>query len=374
MHGVQERWAPIADQDDEASRSTRSAATRFLSDLLQSPNLTVLAGLGTSLSLPGAPTMSDLWFAAAELADFDAVSAEVGDTQGDVELLLSRCEMLASIKPESAAAAFKREAEQLIFSRCRFVNNTTEVTTHQNFLRRVARRSTRLQRTQLFTTNYDIAFEVAAASLGYLIIDGFSYTTPRTFDAGYFDYDFVRRRVGVPTSDYVPEVFALHKLHGSVNWDSSGTRVIQVDLPTHPVLIFPRQSKYELSYELPFLESMARFQASLRQPNIGVLVIGFGFRDKHLVEPILGCLRANPTARIAVVDIALKASTVEGYGTVRRIGEQGDPRLVLINGSFQDFVSLLPDLAQRSESERQEQLIRDLLADRSESLRESADE
>ncbi len=368
MAGVPESWSPISNDKEADNREARAALVRFLSDLLQSPDLAVLAGLGTSLCIQGAPTMGDLWTNATRLPDFEEVCAEVGvpaGEAGDVELLLSRCEMFAAIKPEAKCSAFKVAAEHLILDRCCFVSMATSVPIHQDFLRRVARRSTRLHRTQLFTTNYDLAFEVAAASLGYLLIDGFSYTAPRTFDAAYFDYDFVRRGVGASTPEFVPEVFALHKLHGSVNWDSASGRITQVGKPNRPVLIFPRQSKYELSYELPFLESMGRFQACLRQSNVGVLIIGFGLRDKHLVEPVMGCLRANPTARIAIVDIAARTSASDAFVTIRRLAERGDSRLAVVNGSFEALTSLLPDLAQRSEAERQEQLVRELLSERS---------
>jgi len=367
MAGLREPWSSLDGDREGEHREARDLFVRFMSDLLQSPDLTVLAGLGTSLCIPGAPTMADLWKQVANLRDFEEVCSEVGVSpteNGDVELLLSLCEMFAAIKPAAKSAAFKLEAEHAIFDRCRFVEAGAPLPIHQDFLRRVARRSTRLHRTQLFTTNYDLAFEVAAASLGYLLIDGFSYTTPRTFDAAYFDYDFVRRTVGATGPEFVPEVFVLHKLHGSVNWDGSGRRISQVDEPDKPVLIFPRQSKYELSYELPFLESMGRFQATLRQPNVGVLIVGFGLRDKHLVEPIMGCLRANPTARIAIVNVAARSSSTDAFTTVRKLAERGDPRLAVVNGSFEAVTSLLPDLAQRSEAERQEQLVRELLAER----------
>jgi hypothetical protein len=368
LAGIPEAWAEIPlHQDDAASRVARTAVTRFLSDLLQSSTLMVLTGLGSSLCIDGAPTLSDLWTGVQALPLFAKVLADTrwsSTDDGDVELLLSKCEMLATIDHDSPSASFKTSAESFIFERCRFIGPDSHLQTHQDFLRRVARRASRFQRTQLFTTNYDLSFEAAATSLGYLIIDGFSFTAPRTFDASYFDYDFVRRASPGRPPEFVPEVFVLHKLHGSVNWDASSPRIIQADRPVAPALIFPRQSKYELSYELPFLESMSRFQSALRQPTLGLLVIGSGLQDKHIVEPLLACLRANATARIAVVDPSVRTSDSTGHRSFREATERGDQRVALINGTFDSFVSLLPDLVPLSEAERQEQVIRDLLVGR----------
>lgn len=343
----------------------RVPLTGFLSDLLQSPTLMLLCGLGTSLHLAHAPTMDDLWSAVADLPDFGQVLSDTRWPSGDdrdVEALLSRCDMLASLDDESACAKFRPVAERKIFELCHFVDPSSSLQPHQDLLRRVARRSARLPRTQIFTTNYDTAIETAAASLGYLIVDGFSYTTPRTFDPAYFDYDFVRRGGTQRRIDFVPEVFILHKLHGSVSWNKTSTGVVQADVVKVPVLIFPRQSKYELSYELPFLESMSRFQTGLRQPNVGLLIIGSGLRDKHLVEPILACLRSNPTARVAVVDPGVHTTSTPGHRVIRTVAERGDPRLALISATFDQFVTLLPDLAPLSEAERQERVVHDLLA------------
>lgn len=49
------------------------------------------------------------------------------------------------------------------------------------------------QRAKIFTLNYDLLFEQAAAKGGYVVIDGFSFSMPRTFSGVYFDYDIVVR-------------------------------------------------------------------------------------------------------------------------------------------------------------------------------------
>src|SRR5690606_9915355 len=85
--------------------------------------------------------------------------------------------------------------------------------------------------------------------------------------------------------NFVQRVFHLHKLHGSLNWERNlkNNSVIITDEPNEPLLIYPREAKYEDSYEQPFFEMMARFQRALRQSNDTMLIcIGYSFNDKHV--------------------------------------------------------------------------------------------
>ena len=100
----------------------------------------------------------------------------------------------------------------------RFLDVEDEVDLHADFLRRLVRRSTRKLRTKVFTTNYDLCFEYAARKGRYVIVDGFSHTTPQVFDSLYFSYDIVKRESSPDSHDFIPNVFHLYKLHGSVDW------------------------------------------------------------------------------------------------------------------------------------------------------------
>jgi hypothetical protein len=364
---VGDDWVQLETTGSDTSDRTRAVLVRCFTDLLQSPTLGVLCGLGTSLYIrtpAPAPTMEALWDAATRLPDFEAARSSCAypaSAGTDLELLLSRCEMAAELDPLSPCEAFRQMAESMIVERCSFVTKDTKLDHHQAFLRRAVRRSGRLGRAQVFTTNYDEAFEYAAASIGYVVIDGFSYTVPRHFDPNYFDYDFVRRSHDGSPADYVPEVFYLHKLHGSVNWDASSSPIVQTTRPTRPLLVFPRQSKYELSYQRPFLDSMGRYQTMLRQPNLGLLIIGFGFHDKHLVEPVLSALRSNASLRLVVVDPSLPQSSNSSVAALRAVVQSGDSRVTLVAAQFEDLQVLIPDIAPASDAERREQQLREIL-------------
>jgi hypothetical protein len=210
-----------------------------------------------------------------------------------------------------------------------------------------------LPRTQIFTTNYDLVFERAADRSGFRLVDGFTLTEPRRFEGGSFDLDFVRRRIGErPMLE--PNVVQFMKLHGSVDWDSSTGQIERRSDPAEPILIYPAQSKFQLSYELPYLECMARFQMALREPDVGLIIVGSGFRDEHLAGPISAAIRSNVGLRIVVVGPNVETNANPHLAFMRELVERGDRRLTLFAGTFDQFTSVLPDVAPRDEREEHE--------------------
>ena len=371
------RWvstdADEANQDKANEVSTsRLKLKQALTEILLSENLVVLAGLGTSLHVtdgndkPVAPSMSDLWAAVEQASGkgFEGIKSSVcyrspGD-RDDIELLLSQCQMAERFSPSKAVNEFMARAESLIVEKCRFVTESTKLGGHESFLRKAARRSTRLPRLRLFTTNYDLCFEAAASHVRFVAVDGFSHTQPQEFDGLHFSYDFVRRGHDREAPEYIPNVFHLYKLHGSVDWELKGTQVVKTLQPQKPLIIYPRYSKFESSYDQPFLEMMSRFQLSLRQPNTGLLVIGVGFKDHHISQPVMSAVRANVGLKAAIVSPSLKKKGNENasIATVNSLIEKGDWRLTLIASTFEHLVSFLPDLVAETEEELYRQRVR----------------
>lgn len=336
---------------------------RFLSDVLLAENLIVLCGLGSSRSATNndgdtlAPSMDGLWRdAKAKAGDaFPGICDEARFTNpapaDNIEALLSACQLAHAYRESVRLATFISETEALIVKKCRFVNQETDLSTHATFLRKVARRSSRQPRLKLFTTNYDLCFEAAANLIHFLVVDGFSHANPQEFDGSYFGYDFVRREQDKESPDYIPNVFHLYKLHGSVDWELKDQRIRRTETPARPLIIYPQHSKFELSYSQPFLEMMARFQLGLRQPNTGLVVVGFGFSDSHIAQPILSAVRSNVGLRCLIVDPVLEQSPDAYVTEFARLAMAGDHRLGLFGGTFQDLVPRIPDLVAETEAE-----------------------
>jgi hypothetical protein len=286
---------------------------------------------------------------------------EPGET--NIEELLSRCDALAQIRSDPGAAAFRGRAIAQILERCRRIQtDRASLRAHMEFLRRISRRRARDSRAQLFTTNYDIAFERAASHLGFIPLDGFSFSSPRRFDARFFDYDIVKRagEDSEPTG-FIPGVFQYAKLHGSVDWQSGpdGTTINEAVAAKDAALIYPTRAKYQLSYQQPHLELMARFLACLREPNTCLVVLGFGFNDAHVTAPVLAAL-VSSHLRVVVVSPSAETSltnpTHESW--IELAARSGHSDLAFMAGKFDEFVELIPDLRALNSAEVLERAVR----------------
>lgn len=404
-------WAPVnltPAPPDDPTREARLVAERSVADLLQCDHVVVLAGLGTSLCIKDPadegkslfPTMGVLWDAASTKVGqdvFERVQKDVGFAEGrNIEALLSRCQMklglstkLSTEEPIVGSASttnaspdikkFVEQVEEVIYNECRkdLAADATQV--HEDFLRRLVRRAPRRPRANLFTTNYDVCFETAAARIGLPVIDGFAFSLPPRFYPEVFDYDIVTTSSYSKEPDFVPRLIRLFKLHGSVDWHLENGAIIKKLDTTSPVLVYPREGKYAASYSQPFLEIMSRLQGLLRQRNVGLLSICCGFNDLHIAEPVLSAVKANPSLRIVVCapDLCAKdAQDLSGNLSTRGATQanqvlyqfdhligSGDSRITLINGFFPDLVRLMPTMVAQTDAEQHEARIKKLEAD-----------
>lgn len=366
-------WADLRPHDEEAdgeSADLREAVSRRLERVLLSERLMFLLGSGASIGLRSgdgtlsAPSMADLWDAASSLKGFDKalnlVSQEVAGRK-DIESLLSAVQSSLSLTTDAILEEFLRASEQAIAVKCRFVDSRTKLPAHETLLRRIAGRSTRLLRPQLFTTNYDLAVEEAASRTNFKLIDGFELRENGRFDGANFDLDFVRRRSGEPPQ-LESSVGQLMKIHGSVDWDQSDGVLRKSANPQTPCLIYPAQNKFRLSYDPPSLECLARFQMSLREREVALVVAGFGFNDVHIAAPIRAAVQANIGLQLVVVSPRCDISDNEEVAFVRDLAEAGDARITLFACGFNTFARLLPDISGRDERDAHEERLANVRA------------
>lgn len=353
-------WRELVAEDaaDEAkqeeARKAKDELKNVLLASLQMQHLVVLAGSGASQSA-GGPSMQDLWNGAvgeAPTADAKRTAGKVNHDLMDrnIETLLSRVEAFLQVSQDENVSSFLDASKQVILDRCSTFLDPAKLETHKTFLHRLSRRRVRDQRLRVFTTNYDLCFEMAAAELGGVALDGFSFTAPRRYDPRFFGYDIIRRpRNGDDLGHYLEGVFLLYKLHGSVNWarEREGT-IYEKDkpVPAEACLIYPATGKYQRSFVQPHLESMAQYLAALREPNTCLLAMGFGFNDDHLAEPLLAAVQSNPHLRLIVADPKSDTNATNGNRYWKRFLElSGHGEDVwLIKASFGEFAQMVPDL------------------------------
>jgi len=375
-----------SDEDKQKEASRAKAAQEELKQVLltslQMQHVVVLAGSGTSLGpTTKGPSMWDLWDHAVNSnpgpgdtirtptpkakAVIETVKYKPGKGKENIEELLSLCEAYHQVHPaETAIDEFLTASKKTVLDKCTaFIDlqDDKQLAAHRTFLHRLSRRRVRDSRLKVFTTNYDRCFELAASRQGLVVVDGFSFTEPRHFDPRFFQYDIVRRpttgdEVGTPLEG----VFHLYKLHGSVNWERSSDVDIEVVAKPDPkkaCLIYPAKGKYQQSYVQPHLELISQYLSVLREPNTCLIVVGFGFNDNHLSEPILSAVRTNPHLRLVIVNPLADDLTARPNETNRYWDElfslaQQNGDVWFINSYFGDFAGRIPDLKSLTPAER----------------------
>ncbi|MBD7989418.1 SIR2 family protein [Ochrobactrum sp. Sa2BUA5] len=404
-----------ADPDDASSKRTPGAKGRvneILTQAIHSTNVLTLLGSGASFCAKNpdprrAPSMGDLWHAVREcickddLVDyskFDSVVLDVIGTlpperdgkrqAGDIENLLSLCKMKLELMEVHAERNEKSDrespirnlknfievAEGAILEKVDFVDQATDLSAHKGLFQKFAKRAVDKPRVKVFTTNYDLCIEEAASRLGVVLVDGFSHSAEQRFNRDYFQHDIVRRQSSGTKADYIDGVFHLYKLHGSIDWRRRAESTVIRSLANHPdlkpVLIYPRSTKYQEAFETPFLDMFAAFQTALREPDTALLIAGFGFADDHISSPIWSALESNLSLRVVLVDPSfIPAARLDSYSAadhlldvglparkyqnrMARLLLEGDPRVTLLNGRFEDLVDAMPAITGETDRQR----------------------
>lgn len=340
-------------------------------------NLLVLSGAGSSIGIGEGDKvgllMSQLWQKAENkyiIKDSEDIkedgfkliceAVEFDSSKWDLEALLSQidghCKFSKDKKvklneKDVALSEIRKQIFDLIKNCCSLNMPLKGDFPHKQFLEKLLQRKQTNPRVKVFTLNYDLLFEYAANEVNAIVIDGFSFTMPRTFSGRYFDYDIVQREGSKlqEEDNFIQRVFHLHKLHGSVNWERKVTEnkneVIISEEPKDPLMVYPREAKYEDSYEQPFFEMMARFQRNLRLNNDTILIcIGYSFNDKHINAAILEALNQNPGFRLAVIDPLFFSD--KASNTLKEITKAAmeSERIMMISETFTDFANHFPEI------------------------------
>ncbi len=307
--------------------------------------------------------MGDLWNACTGIANHRGVVKSVNHPREekraeDIEHLLSLCLFYTKLHGDQSnegkvVKAYQILAETEISKLCReFIGDGQKLMPYVELLQKLVPRRNDFPRTKFFTTNYDLCLEKAAEILGMPYLDGFSFGFPRQFHGRWLDYDFVRRGKDKAGAEFLDGVFQLLKLHGSIDWEhiEGSNVVIRKPETKKPHLVYPRDEKFALSYEQPFLEMISRFQSALREPDTCLIVAGFGFNDHHLVQPIRTALLTNPSSfKLVIADheIESKLEPTKGYTSWLELAacQEAGADITFVEGPFKSFASVLPSFS-----------------------------
>lgn len=179
---------------------------------------------------------------------------------------------------------------------------------HLRFFQGLKRRTFGLPSTVwIFTTNYDVLLETAAAMAGVRLENGFSGTTTSFLDIGRFG----QVHGSTDGQRFMPHaglVVKLIKLHGSLSWYVDEGQVLE----QHPAslapmstrtMVLPRRRKVMETLSPPYDQLFALASRTIGNECRYLISCGFSYGDEHINQNILlPALRAGKCRLSALCD------------------------------------------------------------------------
>lgn len=239
---------------------------------------------------------------------------------------------------------------------------------HEKLIKKILQRPNNLRRVNLFTTNYDMAFDYALDNLGVHYINGFMGVHNRCFRPEVYDYDLYYPGQSVSGKVYRAEkVLRYYKLHGSLSWISTKPNINNTygikEIPlndefktteNNEMMIYPCVSKKSFTLDLPYSELFRQFAQSINRPQSVLLCIGYSFYDEHINDIISQALTI-PSFTLIIVNF--NPGEPDENSPIGKLRALGDKRIIIIDernsysSTFTGFVeNILPDLYEEEEN------------------------
>lgn len=246
---------------------------------------------------------------------------------------------------------------------------------HEKFIKSLLQRPLNLKRANIFTSNYDLAFEYAFDKLGVHYIDGFAGFHNRFFKPETFEYDiFYPGSTTAGKVQRIEKVVRYFKLHGSLSWVNSEKRnsnnlygieekplelIDKLNIKGE-IIIYPSNVKKSYTLDLPYSELFRQFASSINQSQSVLITVGYSFSDEHFNDIIYQAL-SNPTFTLIIVDLGGTKSS-----NINKIKDLNDPRILILEGEFfGDFLTfadtLMPDFNTVDNGEKVANTLNELL-------------
>ncbi|WP_222599249.1 SIR2 family protein [Aquibacillus kalidii] len=216
-------------------------------------------------------------------------------------------------------------------------------TYHNSLIKSLLQRPLNLRRANIFTTNYDLAFENTFEELGVHYMNGFSGFHNRTFKPEVYDYDLYYP--GNTTEGRVRRVERMiryFKLHGSLTWirESNSAQnqygLVEKDInwvranldAAGDIIIYPTAHKKGYTLDFPYSELFRQFASAITQPQSVLFCIGYSFFDEHVNDIIYQAL-SIPSFTLIIVDFNGTKNKV-----INKLYELDDPRIIILEGPY----------------------------------------
>lgn len=216
-------------------------------------------------------------------------------------------------------------------------------TYHKSLIKSLLQRPLNLRRANIFTTNYDLAFENAFEELGVHYMNGFSGFHKRIFRPEVYDYDLYYP--GSTTEGKVRRIERMtryFKLHGSITWarekkapdNQYGLVERNIDSVRRnleaagDLIIYPTALKKGYTLDFPYSELFRQFAATITQPQSVLFCIGYSFFDEHINDIIFQAL-SIPSFTLIIIDF--KGTDND---SIKKLYELDDPRIIILEGPY----------------------------------------
>lgn len=341
----------------------RKRVEPWLSSLLQSEHLSLLAGSGLTHALHHlavkkvAAGMGKPKFTVCEDEISRAANESVGRmSRNKVNLedalrvaneLLRGLEILgderASVLHSDIDSVINDFAQSILRSECNIAaagdpGRERAFNVLVSFLMSFAGRGGPRERLHIFTTNYDRLIEAGAELAGMHLLDRFVGTLLPVFRSSRLDLDMHYNPPGIRGEPrFLEGVAHFTKLHGSVDWVATGEDIRRIGLPfgakslkpyleapglngasAFQLMVYPNSSKDRETAGYPYVEMFRDLAGALCRPNSTLVTYGYSFGDDHINRVIRDMLTI-PSTHVVIIsyDDATKR-IIEFYNSVGR--------------------------------------------------------
>lgn len=239
---------------------------------------------------------------------------------------------------------------------------------HEVFIKKLLQRPNNLKRVNLFTTNYDMAFDYALDNMGVHYINGFMGVHNRCFRPEVYDYDLYYPGQTVTGKVHRAEkVLRYYKIHGSLSWLSTlpsasntyGIKEVSLNRKfkqdvNKEIMVYPCVSKKSYTLDLPYSELFRHFSMAITQPQSVLFCIGYSFYDEHINDIIKQAL-SIPSFTLIIANYSPKDYDNPEVEKLRMLE---DKRIIILEqtdkdiSTFTGFVNnIMPDLYEEEERE-----------------------
>jgi hypothetical protein len=219
---------------------------------------------------------------------------------------------------------------------------------HEKFVKALLQRPLNLKRANIFTSNYDLAFEYAFDKLGVFYIDGFAGFHKRYFKPETFEYDmFYPGSTTAGKVQRIEKVVRYFKLHGSISWINSEKRdannlygieelpipLIEKSNKKGDTIIYPSAVKKSYTLDFPYSELFRQFASTISHSQSVLVTVGYAFADEHINDIIFQAL-SNPSFTLIILAYSSNPE-------IERIKKLNDSRIIILEGNYiSDFIVL----------------------------------